>query len=321
MTQKIGLEVANGFIKVVSNGAELTYPNRLKKLTGSEFNIVGEIGTVYSYEGRKYILDSTGISSGGRASTRYLSKEYLLELLIAITQVITERNVSLTIGVPCRDFENTELKNKIIKKLTGRHIINVITNNETEEFVINIVDVFVACEPLGTLCDYVFNERLQIVNNRNNYNYVVIDIGFSTTDILATNGLQVDKIAGEDIGCMDIINQFVREINNINEGTDHHFTYNDISDDINPVIQKYGKTFDFTAELEEVKETFAANLEAMIRRSGINLSHYDRIIYTGGGALALQGFIKLRTNAVIFPDAQIANARGFYKYTLIRKGQ
>ena len=112
MTQKIGLEVANGFIKIVSNNTELTYPNRLKKLTGSEFNIVGGLGTIYEYEGKQYILDTTGTSSGGRSSDRYLSKEYLLELLIAVTQVITERNVALTIGIPCRDFGNTDLKKK-----------------------------------------------------------------------------------------------------------------------------------------------------------------------------------------------------------------
>ena len=320
MTQKIGLEVANGFIKIVSNNTELTYPNRLKKLTGSEFNIIGGLGTIYEYEGKQYILDTTGTSSGGRSSDRYLSKEYLLELLIAVTQVITERNIALTIGIPCRDFGNTDLKKEIIKKLTGRHVINVILNDDTTEYIVNITDVFVMCEPLGTLCDFVFNEKLQITNERNAYNYVVIDIGYSTTDILATNGLQVDKLAGDDIGCMDIVNGLVQEMNASVKGTDHHFTYNDVSDEISPIVNKYGKVFDFTKELDEVKQTFATKLDAAIRRSGINLAHYDRIIFTGGGALAMKDHIKLRSNAIIYPDAQIANARGFYKFTLIKKG-
>ena len=51
---------------------------------------------------------------------------------------------------------------------------------------------------------------------------------------------------------------------------------------------------------------------------GINPAHYDRIIYTGGGALALKDHIELRENEVIYPDAQIANARGFYKFSLIK---
>ena len=51
MTQKIGLEVANGYIKVVSDDSEAVYPNRLKMLTGSEFSLTGTIGTVYDYAG------------------------------------------------------------------------------------------------------------------------------------------------------------------------------------------------------------------------------------------------------------------------------
>lgn len=318
MAQNIGLEVANGFIKIVSNDTELIYPNKLKQLTGTEFNVLGDLGTIYEYEGRKYLLDPKGISSGGRNSNRYLTKDYRLEMLIAISQVITERNVSLTIGVPCRDFENVSLKSKIEGNLKGRHIINKINNGESEEFVININKLHIVCEPLGTLCDFVFDEKLQIVNDRNKFNYVIIDIGYSTTDILATDGLKVDKLAGDDIGCMDIINDYVRLMNAKFQGSDFHFTADDVSSDIATTVRKYGKTFIFEDELNTVKDIVASKLDASIRQSGINLSHYDRIIYTGGGALALKNHIQLRKNAIIYPDAQIANARGFYKFSLIK---
>lgn len=317
--QFIGLEVANGFIKVVTSEKELVYPNRLKQLTGSEFSIIGGLGTVYEFKGKKYILDPSGVSSGGRSSNRYLSDEYLLELLIALSQVIEERNVVLTIGVPCRDFLNDSLRSKMIIKLVGQHKINVIKNDILKQMEINIQNVHVVVEPLGTLCDFVFDKELQIVNSRNAYNYVVVDIGYSTTDILATKGLQVEKLAGDDIGCMDIVNNFVREINNSVKGTDYHFTYNDISDNISPLIRKYEQTFDFSSELQQVKENFVVELENTIRRSGINLAHYDRIIYTGGGALALKNQINLRSNAIIYPNPQIANARGFYKFTMIKE--
>ena len=318
MAQKIGLEVANGFIKVVSNDSELIYPNKVKKLTGIEFNVLGDLGVIYEYEGERYMLDEKGISSGGRSSNRYLTDDYLLEMLIAISQVITDRNISLTIGVPCRDFENITLKEKMQKHLSGRRVLNVTTNNEVEEYVINIVKLNIVCEPLGTLCDFVFNEKLQIVNNRNQFSYVIVDVGYSTTDILATNGLQIDKLAGDDIGCMDIVNRFIRQANAKYQGTDYHFTHSDVSDDLSPIINKYGESFDLESELNEVKKAVANELSATIRRSGINPAHYDRIIYTGGGALALKNHIELRANEIIYPDAQIANARGFYKFALIK---
>lgn len=319
MAQKIGLEVANGFIKVVSKDNELIYPNKLKALTGSEFSVVGDLGVIYEFEGRKYVLDNKGISSGGRSSNRYLTQDYLLELLIAVSHVITERNVVLTIGVPCRDFENQKLKEKMIKHLSGKHTLYITSNGEKEEFIINITKLYIVCEPLGTLCDFVFNERLEIVNQRNQFNYVIVDIGYSTTDILATNGLQVDKLAGDDIGCMDIVNELVRQMNVKYQDTDYHFTHSDVSSEIDPIITKYGKTFRFDKELDEIKMSVALELDAAIRRSGVNLSHYDRIIYTGGGALALKNHIELRDNAIIYPESQIANARGFYKFSLIKE--
>ena len=120
MTQKIGLEIANGYIKVVSDDSEAVYPNRLKMLTGSEFSLTGTIGTVYEFNNKKYILDEKGDSSGGRSADRYLSEDYLLETLVAVSQVIKERNVALTIGVPCRDFEVKDLKTKITNHLKGK---------------------------------------------------------------------------------------------------------------------------------------------------------------------------------------------------------
>ena len=117
---------------------------------------------------------------------------------------------------------------------------------------------------------------------------------------------------------MDIINGFIRQANAKYQGTDYHFTHSDISDDLSPVIRKYGEEFNLESELNEVKKAVANVLSATIRRSGINLAHYDRVIYTGGGSLALKNHIKLRANEIIYPDAQIANARGFYKFALIK---
>ena len=319
MTQKIGLEVANGFIKVVSTDTEITYPNKLKPLTGREFNVLGDLGVIYEYEGRQYILDENGISSGGRSSNRYLTKDYLLELLIAISQVITDRNVVLTIGVPCRDFENVTLKEKMMKHLGGRHVLYVTTKGEKEEFVINISQIHIVCEPLGTLCDFVFNEGLQIVNNRNKFNYVIIDIGYSTTDILATNGLRIEKLHGADVGCMDITNQYLNKINDIDEKV--QFKLTDIGLDNKPIIKKFNLEFNFTEKLNEVKENFVkSKLIPAIKECGINPSHYDNVIYTGGGALALKDQLELKFNEMIYPEPQMANARGFYKYTMIKKG-
>jgi hypothetical protein len=241
---------------------------------------------------------------------------------VAVSQVIKERNVALTIGVPCRDFEVKDLKTKIANHLKGRHVLYISNNleEEKEEYIINIEDVYVVVEPLGTLCEFVFNDKLQIVNNRDNFSYVIIDIGYSTTDILATNGLRIDKIFGEDIGCMDISNDYVRAINKLQGDNRYSFTLDDVTLENKAIVEKYGEKFDFTDTLNEIKASFVRRLDTSIKKSGINKNNYDRIIYTGGGALALKEQIKLGHNEVIYCDAQLANARGFWKFTSIKKG-
>lgn len=319
MSQKIGLEIANGYIKVVSDDVETSYPNRLRLLSGDEFNLTGDLGKIYEFEGKQYIIDPNGTGSGGRNANRYLSKEYLLEALVAIAQVIKERNIILTIGVPCRDFRKTTLKENIINNLKGRHELKVINGKNTERFEINIEEVFVAVEPLGTLCDYVFNSKFEIVENRNESTCLIIDIGYSTTDILATNGLRIEKLHGADVGCMDITNQYLHEINSIDEEV--QFTLTDIGLDNKPIIKKFNLEFNFTEKLNEVKENFVkSKLIPAIKECGINPSHYDNVIYTGGGALALKDQLELKFNEMIYPEPQMANARGFYKYTMIKKG-
>ncbi len=366
MSQKIGLEVANGYIKVVSDDIEISYPNRLKMLTGEEFDVVGTLGSIYEFEGDQYIIDSTGTSSGGRNSNRYLTKEYLLEALVAISQVIKERNIVITVGVPCRDFRKEQLKESIINNLKGRHELKVIKgktterfeinilevfvvvepmgtlcdyvfNNKfeivekgrhelkvikgktTERFEINILEVFVVVEPMGTLCDYVFNNKFEIVDNRNHSKSLIIDIGYSTTDILATDGLRIEKLHGADVGCMDIANQFLREINSLDEKV--QFTLRDLGLDIKPIIKKFDYEFDFTEQLNKVKRNIVkSKLIPAIKESGLNPLDFDVVLYTGGGALAFENHIELAFNEKVYVEPQLANARGFYKYTMIKKG-
>lgn len=319
MSQKIGLEVANGYIKVVSDDIEISYPNRLKMLTGEEFDVVGTLGSIYEFEGDQYIIDSTGTSSGGRNSNRYLTKEYLLEALVAISQVIKERNIVLTVGVPCRDFRKEQLKESIINNLKGRHELKVIKGKTTERFEINILEVFVVVEPMGTLCDYVFNNKFEIVDNRNHSKSLIIDIGYSTTDILATDGLRIEKLHGADVGCMDIANQFLREINSLDENV--QFTLRDLGLDVKPIIKKFDLEFNFSEQLNKVKRNIVkSKLIPAIKESGLNPLDFDVVLYTGGGALAFENHLDLAFNEKVYVEPQLANARGFYKYTMIKKG-
>ena len=94
--QVIGLEAANGSTKIVSKGMTEKYENRLERVFGREFNILGKSSqTVYEYEGQRFIISSKGTTSAGRNSKRYSTQEFLIENLIAIARVQKEQDVIL----------------------------------------------------------------------------------------------------------------------------------------------------------------------------------------------------------------------------------
>ena len=162
--QRVGLDLANGFIKVSVEGQKpLVYENRLTQLNGTEFSVMGlEQDTIYEVMGEKYQISPTGISSGGRNSDRYLTEQYLVECLIALSRVTTEVDVSLCVGLPARDYQTTGLREKIADQLTGCHEVKV--NDEAK--IINIESVKVTYEPLGTLLTVIYDNNLQVIGDR-----------------------------------------------------------------------------------------------------------------------------------------------------------
>ena len=317
--QRVGLDLANGFIKVSVEGQKpLVYENRLTQLNGTEFSVMGlEQDTIYEVMGEKYQISPTGISSGGRNSDRYLTEQYLVECLIALSRVTTEADVSLCVGLPARDYQTTGLREKIADQLTGCHEVKV--NDEAK--IINIESVKVTYEPLGTLLTVIYDNNLQVIGDRDQYSYLIIDIGFGTTDILGTKqGIRPTKIAHAEVGMMDCLNHYLTLINNRmkSEGDNSRFDANDVTLMLKSEVRKYGRVYDFSHELERAKNYTAKLVESNISQAGVNLNDYDRVLYTGGGATALHHYLSMPHNARLNPQAQIGNAVGYLKYLQLR---
>ena len=264
--QFIGIEAANSSTKVVSGDVVKNYDNRLKQLYRQELSIMsGKNDTVYTYDGQRYILSDKGITSGGRNSKRYSSQEYLLQTLIGVTEVQKEKDIILVTGLPCNDYLSEQAIKSTIKTLKGKHEIH-------------IHEVFVIPQPLGTLIDFMFDDNLQIVNNRNKSKWLVIDIGRGTTDILLTDGMKADRIVGTDIGSMDITNLYLDCINDKFANTDYEFTRADVGNNNNCIVNKYEQTFDFSAELHIAKKEISRQIMTFINDCGISFKMADRII-------------------------------------------
>ena len=317
--QRVGLDLANGFIKVCAEGqSPLVYENRLKQLSEAELSFMGgSTDTTYEVHGELYQVSNDGISSGGRDSDRYLTEQYLVECLIALSRVATEPDVVLCIGLPGRDYQNKELRQSIINLLKGCYEVKV----DGVPKIINIEEVKVIYEPLGTLLTVIYNSNLAVIGDRDQYTYLTIDIGYGTTDLLGTKqGVRPTKLACADVGMMDCMSHYLTLINNrmIAEGDNARFNQEDVTLLFKSEIKKYGRIYNFEAELDRAKDYTAKLVASRIKQCGVNLNDYDRVIYTGGGSLALKDYLNKPHNARMTQKAQTGNSEGYLRYLQIR---
>lgn len=313
--QFIGLEAGNGSTKIVSRGMTDKYENRLERVFGRQFNFLGgDAQTVYEYDGQRFIVSNRGTTSAGRNSKRYSTQEFLIENLIAISKVQKEKDVILGTGLPCTDYLDEKVHEAVKRNLIGEHQIKV----GDKLHKIKVHDVFIIPQPLGTLFDFMLNGELKIVNDRNKFRWLVIDIGRGTTDILLTDGLRAVKIVGANIGSMDITNLYLEYINDKFIGTDYKFDRTDVGANNNTSIKKYEQTFDFSKELELAKRDVARKIMTFINDEGIDFSMADRTIYTGGTSIALEKYLQMNANAKLYTYPELGNAKGYYKFVLYK---
>ena len=313
--QVIGLEAANGSTKIVSKGMTEKYENRLERVFGREFNILGKNSqTVYEYEEQRFIISNKGTTSAGRNSKRYSTQEFLIENLVAIARVQKETDVVLGTGLPCLDYLDEKVHQAVKENLIGEHTIKVGDTVHN----IKVHDVFIIPQPLGTLLDFMYDNELNIVNDRDKFRWLIIDIGRGTTDILLTDGLRATKITGANIGSMDITNLYLEYINDKYIGTDYKFERSDVGANNDVSIRKYEQTFDFSKELDMAKKEITRRIMTFINDEGIDFSMADRIIYTGGTSLALKDYLQMNTNAKLYTYPELGNARGYHKFVLYK---
>lgn len=308
----ISVDLANGSVKIVSSTYQDCYPNRLQRLYGMEFNHFDTETVTYKYNNKEFIINNKGLTSGGRNSNRYFTEEYLIELLIAISKATTDEKNDIVLLLPCEDYKNKKIIAQIKETLLGRYELKV--NGISRIIYINSIRVI--AQPFGTLIHYLINSDGEFIDDRNKFTYALIDIGQSTTDIIVTDGIKLEKIEGFNIGCMDITNRFLNLVNN--SRTDIKLTRNDVSKTFNPIIKKYDEVFNFTDEMNNAKLITVEEIKTSINDSGIDLLSVDRCIYCGGGSMLLKGYLIKNRNEKLYPSAQMSNAKGGYIYGRVR---
>jgi len=321
----VGIDVANSTIKMwTDNGEHSEYRNTVRE--------INDAGLVYSFKTnyQMYVLekevyevgDLSAMGSGGRGKSRYSSSAFRTEALIGITSILkpeTNDKIRVVTGLPSALSKNAAVAEEIKKSLVGKYSIKSVKWDQVDDITFEIVDVIVVPQPLGTLYNFVYDDKKAELDQKLlSQRALVVDIGWGTTDLAVLEESRVRGTFGFEIGVSDYVANLQEEVNDkmpeasIYALNPHQFDIALLES--TTVETPFGK-YDLAALSEKHKEIQARRVYEAVMSLGLEFSKLYRIILTGGGALQYEKYLRQFFNdprLIIQQDAVTANAKGFH---------
>ena len=206
---------------------------------------------------------------------------------------VTKADVILAVGLPFSDFGRE--KKELIKYYEEKPILKYEFEGIRYDITISKVFVFPQCYS-------AISQRLGNMKK----DYLVIDIGSKTTDIIyIRNGLPLESKS------ITIERAMVKWIRQIQGSLQIQYGKNIPENEILKVILKESssmpKSYINHIRLRIVKQIEALLLELEEREYDLN---YINVIYVGGGAIAVKNFTEPKNNVAYDCDI-LANAKGY----------
>ena len=321
----VGIDVANSTIKIwTDHGEQLAYRNTVKE--------INDAGLVYSFKTNYQMFvfnnevyevgDLSAMGSGGRGKARYNSSAFKTETLIGITQVLkpgTHDKIRLVTGLPSSLSKNAAVAEEIKKSLVGSYSVKSVKWDQVDEINFDIIEVIVVPQPLGTLYNFVHEEKTGELNQKLlSQRALIVDIGWGTTDLAMLEESRVRGTFGFEIGVSDYVANLQEDVNdkmpeaNIYALNPHQFDIALLES--TTVETPFGK-YDLSKYAEKHKEIQARRVYEAVMGLGLEFNKFYRIILTGGGALQYEKYLTTLFNdprLIIQKDAVTANAKGFF---------
>jgi len=295
---RVGLDIGYGYTKV--------YP-RKERFKSS----------VYPYSSRLGLKEKKGIvvvdgeafevgkarSVELRTKSFHSSPEWKALLLYALRDASVP--VKLVLGLPV-SLATREVREKIESSLKGEH--TAVIDGRKRSIVVSEAKVFP--QGLGVLYDY-FIENGRLIEDRTRENITVIDIGFYTTDVFVYRHGEIleDRCSSYEIGVGWLLEQIREELKS-------KYSYPSVS--LKEVEEFWTRGFapyegqKIAIDRERFLGEFKSRLVRELRAHEEDLKLADTILWAGGGAYLIADH---RVKPV--PEPELANARGFYKYSSI----
>ncbi len=315
----IGLDIGYGYTKAVGDGALVTFPSvvgQAEKIR-YESDLAARNGRrdihLVTGEGERFVgalaLLQSRVKWTPRERDRATSTLATLAQA-AFSELGASGEVRLVTGLPVEWYSD---RDKLAGQLRGRHAIRRV---DGECATVEVVDVLVVPQPFGSFFALILDERGAIANEELARGRVgVLDIGVYTTDFILADCLRyVEPASGSLTTAMARVYELVGRAIQDTHG---------LRLDLHQVDQalRAGSVSVYGAP-QDISGLVAPHLDAVaneiLSKAGTlwgDARDLAAVLVTGGGALALGERVARRyPHALVVPDANTANVRGFHRY-------
>ncbi|WP_371932725.1 hypothetical protein [Bacillus carboniphilus] len=260
-----------------------------------------------------------------RDKDKYSSPMFLRSVLIgAVRHNQKNQPNQLLISLPASHYRDEEVK-ATLKKLVGEHLVTI----NGKDHNVQVTKVHTLLQPLGAIFDVVMNPDGTIDEEYLNKTFVVVDIGFGTTDVamiyIGKDGdISLRKTLYVPYSMFDVYSnmwdQMQKDFPAFGSKILNAFKMDeelrDAPDDY--VFEQAGIKVENAGLLRKqmIKEV-SGRIITHIKGNGISLEQADRVIFTGGGTEAMLSELKPHVegvNASKTTDSQMSIVRGLYEY-------
>lgn len=196
------------------------------------------------------------------------NKDYTAQLLYAIAKLHEDLEVietNLTLLLPISEMEH---KQKYIDELKGKEFKYTVKAAKKMDKIVKINDVLVI--PEGYASYFTLEDQMKTSS------VLLIDIGGRTSNVVAMDNGKPQVLNTYKIGVLN----FYAKLKKLNEDKEYNL------EDIERLIKK--------GDIKVTQKQLAAFTNDIINeiKIDVNLTHYDNVVWTGGGSTVIESIIK-----------------------------
>lgn len=315
--QPVGLDNGNDSTKAFA-GEDLciSFPSAVAPASSVTGGASVRIKPSYKDTEGEYLVGEDAIRYGKPAhpaldSSRYHGREYRVTGMYAL-QKLGVRSAFIVCGLPIGHLHTPGMRERV-----ERTVLDWSKSNQN----IRIRNVRILPEPSGAYFDKALDWNGRIVNNLNEVDVGIVDVGGHTIDIAeirrgAASAHHVCRSEGMIHACTPMLNQLKERY------PDTPFKIQQMPEVMRTMaVKAFGKTHNVETLVRQAKKVVIESVKAGIKTMWPDgTGHLHCILLTGGPApLLIEDLAKVFPHMEAAADPQLANARGFYKFAVAKR--